>query len=252
MHMAKPVKLVNELYEPLILPARQRFARTRALGVIVNSEPLFLELFLIQFSSLGVALTTPVEDWLVRAGQCCDDAGLPDIGRALRSHSRQEAGHHLMMIEDTHALVAHWNARHSPTLDADELLAREPSPGGRLYQELHEDNIAGETPYAQVAIEYEIELLPVQFGPVLLKKCAATLGSSIVERLSFLREHITLDVAHTRFNEQLLEKLLETDPGYLTPLVHAGERALDAYAAFLNDCVCLAGAPFAQPLLAGR
>jgi hypothetical protein len=234
---------IQDQYAPAIQSARERFAALPAFAALLrpNLDPAFLELFLIHFSSLGVNLTKPVEDWLVRAGRRCEEVGLPDIGRKLYAHSRQEAGHHLMMIEDTHALVEHWNARRAPALDAKELLAREPTPGGRMYQAVHEQNIAGSTPFAQVAIEYEIELLPVRFGPILLNQCAVTLGASVLDRLSFLREHITLDAAHTRFNEQLLERLLQRDAGYLTPLVQAGASALDAYGTFLSDCIELTG-----------
>jgi hypothetical protein len=108
-----------------------------------------------------------------------------------------------------------------------------------MYRQLHEETIASTTPFAQVAIEYEIEMLPVQLGPQLLRNCEDVLGAGILECLSFLREHITLDVAHTRFNERQLERLLQTNGGYLPVLVRAGRAALEAYALFLHDCVQL-------------
>jgi hypothetical protein len=237
---------VRELYDPAIRPARERFAASPALSAFPAgfAEPALLELFLIQFCSLGVGLTEPVEGWLTRAGARCEEVGLPELGRALRRHSRQEAGHHLMMIADTHALVGRWNARRTPPLDAERLLRRDPTPGGRLYRQLHEDTIAGPTPFAQIAIEYEIEMLPLQFGPQFLQQCAGVLGPDALDGLSFLREHITLDVAHTRFNEQQLGRLLEKHPDYLPALVRAGAAALHAYATFLGDCVGLAHAQF--------
>ena len=62
-----------------------------------------------------------------------------------------------MMIKDTHTLVAWWNAHRPPVLHAERLLARVTTVGGRMYQKVHEDNIVGDTPFAQIAIEFEIE-----------------------------------------------------------------------------------------------
>jgi hypothetical protein len=248
-------RFVQQRYEPAIRAARQRFASGKALAAAAAAaaDPERLERFLIHFCSLGVGLTEPVEGWLIRAGQRCEEVGLSELGRALRGHSRQEAGHHLMMIADTHALVAHWNAHRSPPLDAELLLARRPTPGGQRYRQLHEDTIAGPTPFAQIAIEYEIEQLPVQFGPAFLQVCAAALGDAALNRLSFLREHVTLDVAHTRFNELHLDRLLEVCPDSLPALGRAGAEALQAYEQFLLDCLQLAQGPFpvAHAVLAG-
>jgi hypothetical protein len=244
---------VQELYEPAIRPARVRFATGPAMSAFLDddTDPTFLELFLVHFSSLGVALTQPVEDWLVRAGKRCEEVGLPELGRALCSHAKAESGHHLMMIADTHALVARWNARRSPSLDADRLLARPPTRGGRMYRQVHENNIAGRTPFGQSAIEYEIEMLPVRFGPQLLERSRSVLGPDILPGLSFLQEHITLDVGHTRFNEMHLERLLRKNPDYLMPLVRTGEAALEAYSSFLHDCVQLARTQVLEPTAAG-
>jgi hypothetical protein len=234
-------KCIEELYEPAIRPARRQFRQDPAVALLfaAGTDPVFLESFLIHFCSLGVGLTQPVESWLVRAGKRCEEVGLPELGRALRSHSKQEAGHHLMMIEDTHALVRRWNARRTPARDAEQLLARAPTRGGSLYRQLHEQTIAGREPFCQIAIEYEIELLPVELGPRLLECCGSTLGTDVLAGLSFLREHITLDVAHSRFNAHHLEKLLQARPEYAGSLARAGATALEAYAAFLGDCIQL-------------
>jgi hypothetical protein len=235
---------VRELYDSALGETRKRFAAAPAIGVLLAADvdPLVMELFLIHFSSLGVGLTTPVEDWLLRAGKRCEEMGLQEVGRSLRSHAGAEAGHQLMMIADTHALVERWNVCRTPLLDADQLLARSPTAGGRAYRQLHEDNIAGDTPFAQVAIEYEIEKLPVHFGARFMERCRGLLGDGIARGLSFTREHITLDVGHTHFNERLLEKLLQANPSTLRPLVNAGQTALEAYGQFVEDSLALATA----------
>ncbi|MCA1850511.1 MAG: hypothetical protein LC672_05565, partial [Acidobacteria bacterium] len=111
---------VRNLYTPHLQAARTRFATSPTLLKILHPEidEAALELFLIFFNALGVGMTRPVEDWIRRAGERCTEIGLGELGRALRAHAKQEAGHHLMMIEDTRRLVARWNARRTPTLDA--------------------------------------------------------------------------------------------------------------------------------------
>lgn len=237
-------RTVREQYEEAINSARVRFALSPALYAFLDPmlETRVMELFLMRFCSLGVSMTEPVEGWIDRSGQRCEALGLSELGQALRRHARQEAGHHLLMLEDTHKLVARWNARRLPHLDAEQLLSHPPTPGIVRYRQLHEDTIAGATPYAQIAIEYEIELLSVRYGPALLERCGQDIGPDTLEGLSFLREHVALDVGHTKFNDQQLANLLENNPERLLPLVRAGAGALDAYAAFLADCLRLAKA----------
>ena len=226
-------------YEQGVEGARSHFEEDAGLARIMapDVDPLALEAFLIHFCSLGVALTEPVEGWLIRSSERCTAIGMTQLGRALRSHAKAESGHHLMMIRDTHALVARWNARRQPTLDAEQLLTCPTTPGGRMYQQLHEDTIVSEAPFAQIAIEYEIEQLPVKYGARLIEQCVRVLGADIMNCLSFVDEHITLDVGHSKFNAQQLERVLDGHPEFVEPLVDAGWRALMAYATFLRECV---------------
>ena len=231
-------------YETGVELARQKFAQASGMTTLLDPhiDPLLLELFFIYFSSRGVALTEPVEDWLIRSGQRCEEVGFAELGRAIRSHAKAEAGHHHMMIKDTHALVERWNTQRMPQFNAAQLLAQPPTPGGVLYRQLHEETIAGNTPFAQIAIEFEIEMLPVQYGPQLIRQCKTVLGPDILACLSFIDEHITLDVGHTKFNTQQLEKFLHTYPQSVAPLTVAGSRVLAAYATFMHDCLDLAQA----------
>jgi hypothetical protein len=228
-------------YESSILPTRSNIAADpTATYVLTFDDPVLRELFLIYFCALGVGMTEPVENWIKRAGQRCEELGLLELGQFLKAHAKHEAGHHLMMIEDTRALVANWNARRIPHLDAEKILGLPLTPGVVMYQKLHEEAIAGDAPYGQIAIEYEIERISVEFGPRLIQKCVGVLGPAILRSLSFIREHMEIDVAHTRFNEEQLGKLLSARPEFLIPLVQAGKKALMAYKAFVNDALHLA------------
>lgn len=240
--------LVTTTYEPRVEPARSRFASGAALAQMLapNVAPERLELFFIHFCALGVQMTEPVDGWIRRAGERCETLGLPELGRSLKAHAKHEAGHHLMMIADTKKLVASWNARRASPLDADALLALAATNGVARYAQLHEEVIAGEAPYGQLAIELEIERLSVTSGPAVLGQCARVLGREALAGLSFLEEHVAVDAGHTKFNELQMERLLAEHPEFAEKLADAGSRALDAYATFLADCVAQADAALAQ------
>ena len=243
-HRGKPATGVCprvDEYEALLAPARQRFDEHPSVGALFRDrlEPDTLEAFLIYFSALGVGMTEPVDAWIRRAGQRCGEVGLPKLGNALEAHAQQEAGHHLLMQEDANRLVDRWNARRQPSLSATALFALAPTNGVVAYRSLHEDVIAGPVPYGQLAIEFEIEMLSLVYGPILIGRCTALLGPDILQALSFLSDHVALDVTHTHFNRLQLSSLLNEHPSFLSNLVSAGSAALEAYAMFLDDCLGL-------------
>jgi hypothetical protein len=228
-------------YNQLLVPSRERFEASPGLNAIrSNNDPRLLEAFLLYFCAIGAQMTEPVESWIRRAASRCAALGLSDLAEALARHAQAEAGHHLMMIADLRSLVDYWNTRHTPPVDADELLRQAPNYGASRYCLVHEENIAGDTPYAQVAIEYEIEQLPLRYGRLFLARSMEIFGPQILPSLSFVTEHIDLDIGHTHFNAQQLSKLIDLVPDSLPSLVAAGSAALDAYAQFLTDCVELA------------
>src|SRR5579864_6160454 len=230
-----------EKYNRSLAAVRERFDANPALNAVrSNDDPQMLELFLLYFCAIGAQMTQPVEGWISRAASRCAELGFEELAKALNQHAQAESGHHLMMIADVHSLVKHWNSRHSWSINADDLLNQGPSNGARSYCDVHERNIAGNTPYAQVAIEYEIEQLPLRYGSLFLARCFEVFGPEILPSLSFVSAHIELDVGHTHFNERELAKLIDSTPESLPALVAAGTAALDAYAEFLNDCVALA------------
>jgi hypothetical protein len=164
----------------------------------------FAELFLMYFCAVGVHMTKPVEGWIRRAAARCTSMGFTQLGRELALHASAEADHHLLMIADLRSLAARWNARYAPAVDADTLLGQLPSPGVVKYCKLHEESIASESPFAQAAIEYEIEMLPLRYGKLVVGRCIELLGADIISCLSFITKHIVLDSAHTDFNSRSL------------------------------------------------
>ena len=234
----------QEVYELELSKARDAFIKRPALLELLSPDvdPVFLELFLISFNGLGVAMTEPVEGWISRAGERCQQIGFVELGASLCLHATHEAGHHEMMINDTQTLVAHWNAKHPFKLDAQEMLTQPIPSGVHSYIKLHEDVIASDAPFGQLAIELEIEQLSVDVIPILLQHFAQILGSDVLHRLSFLEDHVALDVSHTHFNKKQMNNFLAQYPDGVMPLIDAGKKALEAYGAFLEDCVRLAKA----------
>jgi hypothetical protein len=236
-------------YEVRIAAARAAFARRASLVQLWSPsvDPLRLHLFLVHFSAFGVRMTEPVEGWIRRAGERCVATGMESLGRALEKHAKHEAGHHMMMIADTKLMVARWNETHVPHLDAEALLAASPPAGVRAYVNLHERVIAGKSPYGQLAIELEIERLSVEYGAPLIANAVARLGKPIMTGLSFLEEHVAVDVGHTRFNEQRMAELLGARPDALEPLVESGSEALACYGQFLDDALEVADGVLRAP-----
>jgi hypothetical protein len=233
-----------ESYEHAVEPARERFRTAPAVRRIQDPsiDGWELHAFLIYFSALGVGMTEPVEGWIRRAGQASQELGANELGKALQGHAKAEADHHLLMIADLERLCDRWNAMPGPDLDPQRLLAGPWPDSVRRYRALHEDVIAGAEPYAQIAIENEIEMLSVTVGPGLLGNVERLLGSEVLGELSFLTGHVELDVGHTKFNRRQLAAFLDQRPLALDALVAAGIAALDAYLEFVGDCVERAGA----------
>ncbi len=237
----------QEIYESEVSPVRDAFMKCPALLELFepDADPMLIELFLIYFNALGVSMTEPVDRWITQAGEKCQELGFTEIGKALCLHATHEAGHHEMMITDTKTLVKNWNERRSFQLDATEVLAQPLPAGVQKYVKLHEDVIASDTPFGQIAIELEIERLSVDVGPVLIKQCLEMLGPDVVKGLSFLEEHIALDVSHTHFNQKQMDKFLAQYPDAVMSLADTAKKALGAYQSFLDDCVQLAKAKMA-------
>ncbi|OJT25009.1 hypothetical protein BO221_11525 [Archangium sp. Cb G35] len=241
------MSLVKELYEPYVLPARARISTDPVMRRLVDPaiEPAVLERFFIQYHSFGVYMTEPVEGWIRRAGQRCLLLGMDSIGKGLLKHAKQEAGHHQMMIDDVRMLVRRWNIRRRAMLHTERLLAQYPTDAMRAYRHLHEATIAGELPAAQIAIEFEIENLSLVLGPHLLSNVARVLGRETLEGLSFLKEHVQLEVGGT--NARMMEELLQMMPENARTLAETGSEALDIYLRFLGDCLQSAEAALWSP-----
>jgi hypothetical protein len=242
MTEAEMESMLTTTYEPQLAGARQLLESDPTITTLLDPaiDPAVLERFLIQFSALGVQITEPVDGWIRRAGERCVALGLADLGQSLITHSKHEAGHHLMLIDDTRLLAARWNERRLPALDADALIAQAATPAMGDYMRLHEETIAGELPYGQVAIELEIERMSTTFGPRLMQQCRRVLAPELLAGLSFIKEHVAVDVGHTALNEKLMGRLLLLRPDAAARLSAIGSEALRIYVRFFGECLAVA------------
>jgi hypothetical protein len=222
------------LYESTLETYRLEFGDR--LSTIFLENPRTLMLFWIHFCSQGVGMTEPVEDWIRRAGNKCKDLGYTALGTALCKHAIHEAKHELMMIRDTKNLISQWNKLYTPLLEAEAVLKSPYNEAVIQYQDLHESYIASEHPYCQIAIEYEIENLSATYGAKVLQHTFKILGEDFREFLSFVDDHVRIDVAHTEFNRKVISEFISAYPHAVRDLIAAGKKALEIYGDFLNDC----------------
>ena len=225
-------------YDELIGPARRQFAASPGVRGMTSpgTDARTMAAFLLHFSALSIPITKPVEGWIHGAAERCTDLGLSDLGRALATHSKAEAGHHQYHIDDFDAMLSLWNGRWSPVIRADRVTAVAITQGGKRYCEIHEANIRGNEPFCQLAIEYEIELLPVELGPPFIENCVRLLGPEILQCMTFVTSHVEFDVGHTKFNAHFLGAFMRDDPRRMPVLVAAGAAALAAFGDHLTEC----------------
>ncbi|MGZ3461819.1 MAG: hypothetical protein ACXU86_25280 [Archangium sp.] len=236
------MELLKKLYEPHTLLARSRLESDSSLRRLLDAslKPMVLERFLIEWMSRAAYMTEPVDGWIRRTGQRCIELGLEKLGQSLITHAKSETGHHLMTVEDARDLVVHWNARHSPALKLEELLSQTPTESMKEYRQIHDETIEGPYPVGQIAIEREIGFLAVHFGPRLLQQVDNLLGKEVADKLTFLSEHVAVDVGHTLLNEKMLEEAITRSPEQARLYAETGARAMTTYIRFLGDCLHIA------------
>lgn len=236
--MTQDEKHALRRYEERLQAHREAFGGLPALRMIeaTAGDADMLHLFLMHFTAFGIEMTRPVEGWITRAGQACRGSGYQEIGDALVVHAAHEADHHHFMVADIEALTDRWNGRHAGQIDATALLSMPAPDSTARYAALHEAVIAGDAPFAQIAIEYEIEALSTHYGAKLLSAAGASFGED-GEGFSFLRSHIALDAGHTEFNRRQIARFLARHPDRLDDMATAGATALGIYGDFIDDCL---------------
>src|SRR5262249_13820653 len=92
-------------------------------------------------------------------------------------------------------------------------------------------------PFSELAVACEIERVLVCHGPDFVRNCILRLGPEIVDCLHFLEDDVACGEAHAPVRADRIDQLTARDPSVLVPLAQAGAAALEAYRAFLDDCL---------------
>lgn len=240
MRMLDHAYLIHSAYGPQVQPFRLALSQNQVWRFLDMPDALVLELFLIEYCALGVAMTEPVEGWIRRAGERCQELGFAEVGTFLVSHANQEKDHHLSFVDDTRWLVNQWNTKHDRQLNAEELLSQRLTDGVLKYRGLHEATISGDAPYCQLAIEFEIERLSITYGAAAITKIARVLGPEAIKGLRFLENRVKEGTWHTSMIEFQLNQLLHDIPMALSVLTETARMALKTYGEYLSDCLALA------------
>jgi hypothetical protein len=230
---------VDTSYEPRVHSARTALLNDQVLSEILspNVSPHLLECFLVEWLARVPYMTTPAATFLSRAGQRCTDRGMKRIGPALLEFARREAAESQPDVKNLRAVVRALNARSGANVDAAALLAQRPTVTMRAYRILHEEVLAGDMCYGEIAIAYEMERASSLFGLALLLTVQRVLGPNASLRLSGLRKRAPQSVERTTFLERALAELLMQVPEATEPLAEIGAGALDIYRHFLRECV---------------
>lgn len=234
-------------YQVRMAVAREKFAAREDVQALFNApmEPKLLNLFMIYWSAMSAALTTPIPEYLATAGVRCEALGLLGLAEFFKEHTEEEDGHHEWAAADVRKLVDLWNLNNpGMTFNADDLLVSNLTPTVRRYHQLHKDVVAGDAPWAELAIDVEIELITTQYGPPLMKACSAALCERGQQSISFLAEHVRFDFGHTDINFRVVAELIEAKPEFTEHLIAIGEQALKAYGDFLGEALQLARQAF--------
>jgi hypothetical protein len=229
--------------------ARKDFASRKVVKEVFTEgvEPKLLKLFMIHWSALSAGISEPIPTYFNRAAERCEKEGFKKMAEVFSEHGKEEHGHDDWATNDVQKLVEIWN-QEEPNfqLDSKELLDNRMSPAVKRYHKLHERVIEGDSPWAELAIGLEIELIATTYGPLLLKRCVEIMGQDSLPNISFLDEHVRADVGHTETNFEVVHNFLVQHPEYTDILVETAGDALNSYADFLDDAMSYAKKVYAR------
>jgi hypothetical protein len=229
---------LHPVYDNLVAPARARLDSDRRLNALMDPaiDRAHFHCCLMRWNAWRAQLTHPSHGWVRRAAERCIARGYPEVGRVLMLRGKRIADRHQALLDDLHGLVQGWNASGRPAVEAARFLEA-PAPASlRRHLDLQESIIAGLEPFAQIAIEYEIDRASDILAPRLLKQGLRVLGHQAARGLAALRARIS-DQGQTTFSERHLTRLLAQHPQAAATLGITGAIALESHLDLLGDCL---------------
>jgi hypothetical protein len=227
---------LHPVYDGLVATARARLDGDRRLSALV--EPAIdraqLHTCLLQWKAWRSQLTDPAHGWVRRAAERCIARGYPEVGRMLMMRGKRTADRHQALLDDLQFLVERWNTSGRPEVDAARFLQTAAPASLRRHVNLQESIIDGLEPFAQVAIEYELDRASDILAPRLLKQAQRVLGHEIARGLTALQASVA-DQGQTTFSERHLTRLLAQQPQAVATLGITGAIVLDCHLDLLGD-----------------
>jgi hypothetical protein len=228
--------ILHPVYDGLVAAARARLNSDRRLNALVDPsiDRTQLHSCLLQWNAWRAQLTDPAHGWVRRAAERCIARGYPEVGRVLMMRGKHTADRHQALLDDLRFLAEDWNASGRQEVDASRFLEAAPPASLRRHVNLQESIIDGLEPFAQLAIEYEIDRASDILAPRLLKQALRVLGHQAARGLSALQTRIA-DQGQTTFSERHLTRLLAQQPQAAATLGITGAIVLDSHLDLLGD-----------------
>ena len=225
-------KLLPE-YEHQLVDARVKFANLIS-KLTAKTQSQNLAFFLVNQCALGTTMMTDNESCTQQAGLRCQQLGYPNIGETLINQAKHQAKHLQLITKDFHALINWLNQKYKLNINADKYLKKLTiTPSVKKYCALNEVNAHNETPYCQMAINYEVERLSTVHGFTLVNLCILKLGPSALKQLSLIRHLTKHNPKQSQSSKHQMQQLLDKCPQALTKLVATANATLQAYAEFI-------------------
>ncbi|MCB1828292.1 MAG: hypothetical protein KDH94_07670 [Coxiellaceae bacterium] len=227
-----------DVYENAMVEARVAFAnRINRLVKVANSENLGF--FLVYYAALGSAIHESMEKIFKKAAKRCKKMDFANLAEAFEAQASVESKQAEEMKSDTKIWIDWWNQRQSLDLSAKDYLRHPTMPSMQVIQDLHQDVVEHQVPFAELAIAYEMQRTDTIHSFTLIKLAIFKLGLSALRRLGFVRRAAKLTTPRV-LNKNLLAGFLKQHPEAVKPMIEKSCLALEAYAEFLDDCFRLA------------
>jgi hypothetical protein len=225
-------------YENAMVEARVTLAH-RLTRLVQEATRENLGFFLIYYTALGADMADPMDKILHKASKRCRKLEYSMLADAFDQQAGEAIQHCRAMKDDTKIWLDWWNKKHQLNLSAKDYLRHPSMPSIQASRDLHEDIVAYQSPYAELAIAYELQRTEMIHSFTLIKLAILKFGTGALRRLGFIRRAIQLK-HHKPINKKLLMDFLQENPETRAAMIEKARASLLIYGDFLEECFSLA------------
>lgn len=231
--------MIMQQYKNEMVEARVIFSKV-VNRLISQCQQRELASFLLHHCVFSHLMSQPLNSWVCDASTRCQQLGFIDLSCDLKEYADIGFRRDKLLRADLDQLVLWFNKHYFWELNAESFLRENSCEGLMQYFSCHEQALSGDTPYTELAIQFELERLEMIHGYSLLQLCTAYFGKSILRHLSAFRHKMRLNHKRTTLLAQMMERFLAAHPDKLSSLHIAAIDTLQSYAQYLLDCHQLA------------